>query len=166
MELLIPGLILVGLMVYASTKIKKIAAKALESEKVETPDYAISKPEGFINVVSPDDGLLFRAYTKEFADEGASKFRKAEATIRVLRATDAARICDELKHFAGFDSYDTAAGRVVRVEAEDEGVSLIRMLKLIPKDGDVYQLRIDTPAECRDEYDPAIRELIDSFELR
>src|SRR5687767_8261126 len=49
MELLIPGLILVALMVYASTRIKRTAAAAFDRETVDTEDFIIQKPEGFLH---------------------------------------------------------------------------------------------------------------------
>ena len=66
MELLIPGLILVALMVWASTRIKKNAAAAFDAEVIETESFSIRKPEGFLHVLNDDSGLAFRSYSKDF----------------------------------------------------------------------------------------------------
>src|SRR5713226_4104201 len=83
MELLIPGLILVALMVYASTRIKKTAAVAFEPETIETDDFIIQKPDGFLNKINRDVQFEFEAYSKEFGGPGAEDFRQGTAHLRV-----------------------------------------------------------------------------------
>src|SRR6187399_163340 len=96
MELLIPGLILVALMVYASTRIKKIAAKAFEAETIETADFVIKKPEGFLNVINGDPRYAFEAYSKEFGGPGAEEFRKGTATLTVHEGTTSEAVAAEI----------------------------------------------------------------------
>ena len=81
MELLIPGLLLVALMVYASTKIKKAAAAAYEPESIETDRFAITKPEGMINPVNDDSPYLFEAYTKDFGVDDQKNERQVTAFV-------------------------------------------------------------------------------------
>ena len=82
MELLIPGLILVAFMVYASTRIKRVAAEAFEPETVETDDFTLDKPEGFLNVINRDPSLAFYAYSKDMGVGEAAEFRAGRAEIR------------------------------------------------------------------------------------
>src|SRR6187402_2381934 len=84
MELLIPGLILVALMVYASTRIKKTAAQALEPESIDTDVFEIEKPDGFLSVINGDPELEFEAYSREWGSDGAESIRQARAEIRIL----------------------------------------------------------------------------------
>lgn len=165
MELLIPGLAIVMLMAYASTRIKKAAALALEPEEVNTGVISIIKPAGFVNVCSPEDGLLFRAYTKEFAD-AAPKLRKAEATISVVEHSDAAEIVDAFVCSGGkvaFDRKSSSAERSILVYRDEEGVRLSTYLKLVQKGDSIYKLQFDTPAECSEEFEIAAREMNNSF---
>ncbi|MFN6962528.1 MAG: hypothetical protein ACK4S4_02050 [Pyrinomonadaceae bacterium] len=85
MEILIPGLILVALMAWASTKIKRAAAAAYEAETVTTDEFAIEKPEGIIHPLNDDSKYLFEAYTKDFgtADEHS---RERQVAAYVTRA--------------------------------------------------------------------------------
>src|SRR5260370_21728636 len=83
MELLIPGLILVALMVYASTRIKKTAAVAFEPETIETDDFIIQKPDGFLNKINRDEQFEFEAYSKEFGGAGAENIRQGTAYLMV-----------------------------------------------------------------------------------
>src|SRR5215218_8926411 len=170
MELLIPGLILVAVMAYASTKLKKATARALEAEEIETGEFSISKPAGFINVVSPDDGLLFKAYTKDYA-ENAPNSRKAEATISTTESSNIQQVLEELKQTGGVVSYkpesderDSPLG--VRIDRIEDGTLLHRSIKLIQKGDRVYRLQFDTPDGCEEEFAIARREMNDSFELK
>ena len=110
MEILVPGLILVGFMVWASTRIKRKAAKAFEREEIETPEYTLTKPEGFLALAEPPDGLLFSAYSKEFGSDGAERVRKA--TVELSRFPDAH--FDEITERAKIDS--------ARVTSEHSGI--------------------------------------------
>ena len=83
MEILIPGLILVALMVFLSTKIKKSAAKAFEEEQVETDEFRLTKPAGFLWPLDDEkDGLVWSARSKELGEGINSKIRRATAEIR------------------------------------------------------------------------------------
>ena len=81
MELLIPGLILVALMVWASTKIKRSAARAFDAEHVEGDGFAIDKPAGFLNRYIAHSDLLFDAYSKDYGTESAKNVRAATAVV-------------------------------------------------------------------------------------
>src|SRR5580765_1394277 len=89
MDLLIPGLILVALMVYASTRIKKTAAAAFEAETIETDDFVIQKPDGFLNVINGDPQFAFEAYSKEFGGPGAENFRQGTAHLKIYEGVSA-----------------------------------------------------------------------------
>lgn len=68
MELLIPGLILVALMIYASTRIKKTAAEAFEPETIETEHFTFEKPEGLLLVLNGDPNLEAEGYSREYGE--------------------------------------------------------------------------------------------------
>src|SRR6185436_16743158 len=75
MEILIPGLALVALMVYVSTRIKRSAAKAFDQEVVETDEFTITKPEGLFIPTDATD-LAFAAYSKDFGTGEAGSVRQ------------------------------------------------------------------------------------------
>jgi hypothetical protein len=81
MELLIPGLILVALMVWASTKIKRSAAKAFDAEHIEGDGFALDKPDGFLNRHYDSSEYLFDAYSKDFGTDTAGNVRAATAIV-------------------------------------------------------------------------------------
>lgn len=82
MEILIPGLLLVALMVYASTRIKRTAAEAFESESIAGDDFIIEKPSGMLTVINGRPDLLFESYSKEYGKGDAGEIRQVRAELR------------------------------------------------------------------------------------
>ncbi len=98
MELLIPGLILVALMAYASTRIKRSAARAFESETIETDEFVIQKPEGFLNVLNGDPKFAFESYSKPYGQEPAQEFRQCTAKLRIIENSGLAKVTADIKN--------------------------------------------------------------------
>src|ERR1044072_6257842 len=88
MEILIIGIVVVALMAYVSTKIKKSAARAFEPETIETDEFIIVKPEGFINPINDESAFAFEAYSKEFGTGDAKNLRQAEMFVSVFSKQD------------------------------------------------------------------------------
>ena len=127
MELLIPGLILVGLMVYASTRIKRVAAEAFEAETVENEWFSIEKPEGFLNVIAPPDGLEFEAYSKDFGVGEAAEFKAARLEARVYHNRNLKYAVSALREAVGpmTETPEVIDGRkYVLIEAESVDLSI------------------------------------------
>ena len=82
MEIFIVGVMVVALMVYVSTRIKKSAAQAYEPETIDAEDFTINKPAGFINPVNDDSAFVFEAFTKDFGTDEAKDFRQARARFQ------------------------------------------------------------------------------------
>ena len=154
-------------MIYVSTKIKKASAQALEAEDIDAGAFTMTKPAGLVNIVSPGRGLLFHAYTREFADD-APQFPKAEATVRVAESTDLSDAVEELKRSGGHVAYEKKddVGVSLRIDRTEQGTMLCSSYRLIQNDGRVYQFRFDTPEGCKDEFGPAVREMSDSFAIK
>jgi hypothetical protein len=172
MELLIPGLILVGLMVYVSTRIKRSAAAAYEPEVIETDEFSVSKPEGFLHPLNNDNGLPFEAYTKDFGEDDAKKMRHAWAELEVYEATGPEGIIEEIKRSAANvlneETIREGERPVYLIDAErlENGVAVTTLYK-IPFDGSkVYEMRISVLDEQKDAYLRKIEEMRDSFRLK
>lgn len=168
MEILIPGLILVALMIYASTRIKKSAARAYESETIETDEFVIFKPAGFLTVIGGDPKYSFEAYSKEFGSESASDIRKATAHITVY---------DPQNIQAGIETAD----QILNDRTEEKGGLPYRVteakrrlkdvdLKVLRKSGEssvrLAVLEIVLINETTDEFIRDIESMLQSFELK
>ncbi len=169
--ILIPGLILVGIMVWASTRIKRHAAEAFERESIETSEFSLTKPEGFLSIADPPDGLLFSAYSKEFGRDDAERIRRATAEVRRIPGVGIDKVVKDARtEAAGIISEQTGViggskCATIVVERLEQGIALERHYKIITGPDSIYQLVIDVLPEHRDEMQPKIDELLSSFSL-
>ena len=146
MELLIPGLILVALMVWASTKIKKTAADAFETESIETDSYTLQKPEGFLHVLG-DTEHEFYAYSKEYGEGSNNKLRRATIEIDILKR--------EIPSESELETEETANETAFRA-----------FYKIVGAQNAVYQLRFAVLSEHSEEFLGKVRDTLDSFSVR
>ncbi len=169
MELLIPGLALVALMVYVSTRIKRRAAEAFAEERVETDEFAITKPEGFIIPANRDPSLAFAAYSKEFGFDEADETRQVSAELRThfgdgLKAVlntvtrDGRRIISEQRL--------VGKATILETEKVKEGVTLRSHHHLIDKNGTIFHLEVAALSATKSEQQKNIDTLLTSFEVK
>ena len=170
MELLIPGLILVALMVYASTRIKRTAAEAFEAENIETADFVIKKPEGFLNVLKGE--YPFEAYSKNFGSAGEREFREATAKLVIHDAATLEETVAGLKT-SGVqvtnDFSEVIAERhyhVIEAKRTDREAEFRDLFKLAESGGKVYELRSSILIGAADETVRRAEDMVDSFQLK
>lgn len=165
------GLILVALMVYTSTRIKRSAAAAFEPETIETDDFVIQKPDGFLNVIGGDPQYAFEAYSKGFGGQDED-IRLSTAKLTVRPGVSVKEAVSELRD--GGDEFVSDIGEVIgerhycvveskRIEKETE----FRVFhKIAEKDGNVYDLEITAFAEATDDFFHKAEAMLASFELK
>lgn len=172
MELLIPGLILVALMVYASTRIKKAAARAFEQEQVESDEFSITKPEGFLHPRNHRNEFAFEAYSKEFGNDGAEELRRAAATIRVTKGETLDEIASTarsaISSIISEDRFELNGARtwVIRGETEQNGIATDTAYKLIEQGDTILELKIFVLQEQKEDYAGKIDEMLGSFSAK
>jgi hypothetical protein len=164
MELLIPGLILVALMVYASTKIKKNAAKAFEEEKIDGEGFSLTKPEGFVHPLNKENGYAFEAYSKEFGKDEAENRRQALITLQVTE-DDVDAVQKAIKSTADSIVRDPESG-VIEVERTDDGQPVNAFYKFENSGEKLFELQAVVLREHRDDYLRKIQSLFESFQVR
>jgi len=152
MEILIPGLILVGLMYWASTKIKQKAADAYKDEVVETDKFTVEKPDGFISPALPEDGLEFAAYSKEFGRDRTRDLRQAELEVRRRPEVPA-------EHTSAEDANDV-------LEVPSSNSDLAEFVRFVKADEGVYELRGRVLVEHRQEFARKLKEMMASFAVK
>jgi hypothetical protein len=144
MEIWIIGGIIVALMVYASTKIKRSAARAYERETVEVAEFTILKPEDFLSPV--ETAYAFEAYSKEFGRGDAEEIR--QATITVTRSDS-----------AGSQGYSEA-------ESEIDG-NPVRVYRKNVEAGSIsFEVEMTVLADFEAEYAERVREVMESFKIK
>ncbi|MEO6654597.1 MAG: hypothetical protein ABIO36_00790 [Pyrinomonadaceae bacterium] len=172
MELLIPGLILVALMVYASTRIKKTAALAFEAETIETDEFIIQKPDGFLTVLNGDPQYAFESYSKEYGTTGAENFRKGIANLRIY---DGSSFNEAAANIVGPDDEIIGEGsevigehryRVFEIKRIVGGVEFRCLSKLAERSARVYEFQITAITETTEEFMRSIEAMLNSFEIK
>lgn len=162
MELLIPGLILVALMAYASTRIKKRAAEAFNEEQVENERYTLTKPDGFLHVLGDTDHD-FMAYSKEFGEHELSQLKRATIEIDVINGSNVQSVVNAVRESATDFSMHEDDGTVIKTDEQANETEFRAVYKIIADTASVYRLRFAVLSEHFDEYVRRIDDTIDSF---
>jgi len=171
MELLIPGLILVALMVYASTRLKKASARAFEREEIDTGDFTLVKPEGFLHLLNGDPAFAFQAYSKEFGTNGSSETRQATIDIRKITDQTFEKVCESVKQDGKvLDDknfhLDEMRACAVEIEHETGEVETVDHYLIIEAPATVFELRAVVLKEHNDDYLRKIDELEESLTIK
>lgn len=148
MEILIVGVIVVAIMAYVSTKIKKAASEAYEQENVETEYFRLIKPEHFIIPVKEKSEFAFEAYSKDYGEDLAEKFRQSWAVVREKN---------------GIEDED-----VLEFERIEDNVTIKTFSKtLISRDLDKsFELEISLLPDYEEKYADGIKLMLESFHLK
>ena len=164
MEILIPGLILVALMVWASTKIKKQAADAFETEVIDTDRYSLHKPEGFLHVIGDPDHEIM-AYSRDFGLGDKIGVRRATIELDIFPGSDLATVRDTIIQAATAARPDTETDDAYELETDEtvNDFAFLAFYKIVAGRSETYRLRFAVLAEHADDYLRRIDETLDSF---
>jgi len=171
MELLIPGLILVALMVYASTRIKKATAMAFEREEIDTADFTLVKPEGFLHLLNGDPAFAFQAYSKEFGTNGSSEKRQATIDIRKVTDRDFHQVCEDVTNSGKLVDdktfqIDEMHARSVEIELDVGDSGTVNRFLIIEAPAWILEIRTIVLKEHNDNYRRRIDELEESLAVK
>lgn len=169
MEILILGGILVALMVYTSTRIKRSAARAFERETIDADEFTIIKPDGFINPLNEDSPFAFEAYTKLFGEKAAKDFRHAHATLKILPNENFKVVCAAAR--AASDAIlseykPTDETYLLEGERTENDVKVFSFWKIVAANRKIYELKISVLEKYADEFADRINEMIESFRVK
>ncbi len=172
MEILIPGLILVALMVWASTKIKRTAAQAYEEETIEHERFSLVKPDGFICPVRSEREPAFLAYTKDFGEDESAEFRIATVEVRIYKVAGIAgrreTIAASGVEIVTDRSFELGPFPALEMEAErtENEVSFSIRYILVGENGDVLELKTEVLRSHETDNLEKIEKILSSFEIK
>jgi hypothetical protein len=176
MEILIVGVLLVALMVYASTKIKKSAASAFEREIIENENFRLVKPEGFISPIDENSEFAFEAYTKEFGKNDADELRQAQANLMVISDLSFETVIENTKKTGEKILSEKLLGNapneqkicLLETETIEKNVAVKIFHKIVEskKRHKIYQLQISVLDAYRENYAERINEMQESFAIK
>ncbi len=154
---------------YISSRVKKAARLAFESETIETDEFVIVKPEGFINPVNNESGYAFEAYSKDFGTgEDAENMNQAEIFVSVFDDKSFNAVCEEAKNTGEILPESDDEICLIKSEETIENVSAYKFYKIIGSENGkkVYELKISVLQDFLAEYQNRIDETLKSFQLR
>ncbi|KXK03914.1 MAG: hypothetical protein UZ17_ACD001001011 [Acidobacteria bacterium OLB17] len=171
MEILIFGIILVALMAWASTRIKKNAAAAFDAESVSTPAFTIEKPAGMLHVLNGNPELEFEAYSKEFGTGVMSKMRMFRAEVKKLHPTGIAAKIAEIKKSGQVrdDRKEVIDGRTYHVIEIEEGGTKVPCrvkYKIAETQDAAYVLKLRALEEAGENVFETLDVMLESFVLK
>lgn len=171
MELLIPGLILVALMVYASTRIKKTAAAAFEPETVETGNFTFEKPEGLLLILNGDPSFDAEGYSKEYGEGEESSLRQIRFSVSRTQGAPPEAVGKRVTTGADIVSRETevvGGTKFVVIEAlkSNDGKTEREFHKIGSANGSVFDLCVTALAEPDAAARRKIDQMISSFTLK
>jgi hypothetical protein len=162
-EILIVGLIIVALMVYTSTKIKRSAAKAFEEERIDARAFSIIKPDGFIHPLNRENGAAFEAYSKEFGKNENENTRRAWIKLQVT--DDELGAVKKAIKAAATGIAEDPDSELMEVERTENGVPVNAFYKFEQSDGKLYELQAVVLREHKDDYLRKIQRAFESFRV-
>ena len=173
MEILIVGLIVVALMVYASTRIKRNAAQAFDQEVVELEHFMLKKPEGFLHQINGGDpAFAFQAYSKDFGKDEAENVRQALINMRIHPERTFEAVCDEVKSTGTSlierKGLDVSGYRAWSIESEEEkeGRETVIHSLIVDAPGRIFLLQSTVLKEHNNDFLRRIDEMEDSLEIK
>ncbi|MBL8180588.1 MAG: hypothetical protein JNL64_03140 [Blastocatellia bacterium] len=170
-DVLILGLIIVALMVYASTRIKRISREAFEFERIETDDFVVEKPDGLLNVVAPRAPLLLDGYSRDFGEENASNIRKVQYSLVLRSGVDMAAAFGDIKSLGNIVSdenivIDGMKYRDVSVEFTVDSIGYRELYRLCGNADGTFVFKATMLEDAGDELDAAVGKMLASFQVK
>lgn len=170
MEIWIIGGAIVGLMIYASTRIKRNAAAAFAEEQIDTDEFSLVKPEGFLNPVVREEFLAFYAYSKDYGEEGkAEKSRQCLIKLKILAGRSLAQIAKDIKGKFDQTLREEKAGAdtiILTGERAEQEIETLYYHKLIARDERVFDLEMAVLSDYRENYEAKAEKLLESFHVK
>jgi hypothetical protein len=173
MEIFIVGIVVVALMVYVSTRIKKSAETAFERETIETDEFRLVKPEGLLHPLRDKSEFAFEAYSKNFGAENLRNIWQSNAELLVHRDAKFKDICADVKRSAD----KILSENVLKETPADQRICLIKgkqtlddvkkyvFWKIVESlsQKKVYELRVYVLEDNLSEFSSKIEEMLESF---
>lgn len=135
------------MMIYASTKIKKLAAQAYEREIIETEEFTIVKPEGFINPV--ESKFAFEAYTKDFGIGDAEEIRQAHAVLTIEKGVTS-----------------ESEGLTESEVSDEKNITTKVFRRTVRQNNKIYELKITVLQENPADLEEKVNEMLKSFAVK
>ncbi len=170
------GGILVALMVLVSTKIKKSAAAAFESEIIDSEGFKLIKPDGFLHPLRDESDFAFEAYSKDFGEKSQRNVWKGQIYLTINEGLNSDKILKDIKAENGTIVSEIMSGNAEKSEeiclierecsTEDATFSEFRKIVESRRQQKTYDLKMQVINSFRDDFIGRVDLLMNSFQLK
>lgn len=170
MEILIIGVIVVALMVYASTKIKKAAREAYEAETVATEEYSLKKCEGYlIPALDERSGSKLEILSKAYGTDKCGKMRQVALSLTIEKGVELAGVRKKLRAELDNIAADELIKDTQKItltmtgKSEQDGCPTRVFIKYFARSGNIYKFKAVALEENIDEHLENIESMLESI---
>lgn len=173
MEIFIIGAVIVVLMAYVSTKIKKTSAAAYAPELLNAAEYSVVKPDGYI--VPWNEESAFKALSKEMGkSKGAEKLYRSSAELRIFDDLSFDEVCrGARKSVKNVVSEESAREDDMRFcfmhgKALKDDTDMEVYYKIVENQatGKVFELQVSVLSEAMEDYGAKASGILQSFNVK
>lgn len=166
----------IAVLLFISSRIRRVASRAFEPETIENAEFKISKPAGFLHPLNNDSGFPFEAYSREFGEKGAGRLRKSLVKMNVYDGLNFKNACQTAKKNADNVYSETTPGNVpkgqkicmMEGEKTEDDVKRLVFHKIVESKNQnkTYDLEVSILEANEDEYIGKASEFINSFTVK
>lgn len=145
---------------------------AFEPEVIETDEYVINKPEGFLHVINGDPKYAFEAYSKEYGGAGAEDIRQGTVKLYIRRGERADNALSEMLGTTGkklkgeTEVVNGVKYRITETKRTEKGRDLCIQYKSADRNGKAFIFETARLAETSPEFERKLEAMLNSFELK
>ncbi len=160
-------------MVIVSTKIKKSAREAFKPETIETDEFTVKKPEGFLHPLRDKPEFPYEAYSKTYGEKTTRNIWQARTRLQIFEDTTLKRIFEEIEQRnetidskKKLDNVQQGQnGLIIQSQKTEDEVDYKILRKIIEVETSckIYELKTTILELYADEYTESVCETMRSF---
>ena len=166
----------IAVLMFISSRIRRVASRAFEPETIENVEFKINKPEGYLNPINNGSEYPFEAYTRELGEKSAGRLRKSIVKMSVNDGLIFKNSCESAKRNVDNVYSETILENVPKgqqiclIEGEkmEDEVNRFVFHKIVESENQnkTYDLEVSILEANEDEYIGKATELINSFTVK
>jgi hypothetical protein len=166
----------IAVLLFISSRIRRAANTAFEPEVVETAEFKINKPEGYLHPLNNGSAFPFEAYSRELGEKGAGRLRKSLVKMSVSDGLNFGKTLKSVKQNADNIYSETIPENVPQGQKicllegykTEDGIKRAVFHKIVESrnQNKTYDLEVSVLEANEDEYIAKASELINSFTVK
>lgn len=166
----------IAVLLFISSRIRRAASAAFEPETIETAEFKINKPAGFLHPLNNGSEFPFEAYSRELGEKGAGRLRKSMVKMSAADGLNYKKICQKARENADNVYAETIPDNVpnnqkiclIEGEKIEDDIKRLVFHKIVESKNQnkTYDLEVTILEANEDEYIGRASEFINSFTVK